>query len=127
MVNENNHVLLWKRAETEDVFPWCWAIPWWKVEIEWEEENWNILEQSVIRELEEEVWIEVWECKYLSSHYWFNWWEFKIYIAFKAKHISWNPQALDETEEVEYYSIDEALKLKLAPNVDVLLKQLMKS
>lgn len=124
VVNSSWEVLLWKRAETEDVFPWCWAVPWGKVEIDGNEQTWDILEQSVVREIEEEIWIEVSNCRYLSSHYGHNWWEFKIYIAFIADHISWTPQALDETESVAFFTIEDALKLNLAPNVNILLSQL---
>lgn len=122
--NSYNEVLLWKRAETEDVFPWCRAIPWGKVELDWDENTRDILEQSVVREIKEEIWIEVKNCRYISSHYGFNWWEFKLYIAYKADHMSWTPQALDETEEVKFFTIKDALQLKLAPNVDIILQQL---
>lgn len=123
VTNDKNQVLLGKRAETEDVFPGCWGIPGGKVELDGTEKNRNILEQSVQRELEEEVWIQVWKCSYLSSHYWHNWGEFKLYIAFTAQHLSWTPQALDDTEEVKFFDIKEAMALKLAPNIEIILDE----
>ncbi len=124
IINAEHQVLLWKRSETEDAFPWYRAIPWGKVELDWTEDTRNILEKSVQRELEEEVGIQVGECKYLSSHYGHNWWEFKLYIAFTAKHLWGIPQALDETEEIKFFDINDTADLKLAPNVATILSQL---
>lgn len=121
--NDQWEILLWKRSLTENAFPGFRSIPWWKVEINWTQSTRNILEDNLKKEYMEEIWIEIWEFKYLSSHYWFNNWEFKLYIAFSAKHLSWIPQALEDTDYVKYFDVESALKLQLPPNIDVLLKQ----
>ncbi|HMT27082.1 MAG TPA: NUDIX domain-containing protein, partial [Candidatus Absconditabacterales bacterium] len=124
IINAEHQVLLGKRSETEDAFPGYRAIPGGKVELDGTEDTRNILEKSVQRELEEEVGIQVGECKYLSSHYGHNGGEFKLYIAFTAKHLGGIPQALDETEEIKFFDINDTADLKLAPNVATILSQL---
>lgn len=121
VLNDEWQVLLWKRSEDEDVFPGYWATPWWKVEINGKENDKDILEQNLKREILEETGIIVWNIEYLNSHYWYNWSEYKIYVVFTAKHLEGEPKALEDTEVVSFIDIDQALTLKLAPNVDFIL------
>ena len=111
ILNKDKKVLLAKRSIKEDVLPGYWGIPGGKVESKGNIQD--ILEKEIKREVLEEVGIEIKNIKYFESH--LNESE-KVNICFSAEIDKGIPSPLDETEEVNWFSLEESKKLKLTPH-----------
>lgn len=123
--NNNKEILLAQRSMNEDVYPWYWSIPWWKLEVI----NWinrNILEENLKKEITEEIWIQIDNIKYINSHIWYNENQNKIYIAFLCKHISWQPLCLEDTQDVKYFTQNELKWISFPPNVEEIISEAFK-
>ncbi len=53
IINEKDEVLLMKRTEKCRNQAWYWISPWGAVDF------WETLEEAVIREVEEEIWVKI--------------------------------------------------------------------
>ncbi len=60
ILNENNQVLLMKRNQNCRNKSWWWTIPWWWVEF------WETFETAIIREIKEEIWLDIEVVKLLA-------------------------------------------------------------
>lgn len=108
---KGNRILLGKRSEDEDVLPGYWGLPGGNVTTIGNIQD--ILEKELKREIMEEVGLEIGNIKYLESHSH----ELKVInMSFTAEIVSGKPQALDETEEVNWFTFEEAKQLKLTPH-----------
>ena len=112
ITDSQNRVLLGKRSMSEEVFPGLWGIPGGKVE--YDAISKQVLEDNLVREAREEMGIEIRPEKYLCSN--FNKEGTKLYIIFTAKHVSGEPRALEDTEEVKWWNVDDIRSLDLTPN-----------
>ena len=113
MFNSEKKILLGKRSMDENVLPGYWGLPGGKAE--YRESISDFLEVELKREIMEEVGVNIENIKYLESH--LNGPSGKVNICFisyiKEGDI---PEALDETEEVGWFSLEEAKELQLTPN-----------
>ncbi len=116
--DDENRVLLWKRSMDENVYPGYWSLPGWKLEISPDADSRHLLEYNLKKEIQEEVWIEVSDLRYLNNHYSIRWdWEQILYICFAAKHSWWEPQPLEDTDEVKFFGFEECKSFDFPPNV----------
>lgn len=111
--NNEGKVLLGKRSLNEDVFPGLWGIPGGKVEAE---EGEGIIESALKREAMEEMGIEILPQHYIESACRIKNDEAKIYMIFTAQHVSGEPQALEDTDEVKWWNVDELVESELTPH-----------
>ena len=121
IMNEEKEFLLGKRSMDEDVFPGLWSIPGGKVEHGPAEHD--VLEKNVQKEAEEEMGIQVSVDSYVQSH---SNGKGKIYIIFKGRHIGGEPQALDDTDKVEWFKLEDIKEETLCPEVYDILKKCSK-
>ena len=110
IITKGEKVLLGKRSKNEDVLPGLWGLPGGNVKIEGNVQN--IFESELKREIKEEIGIEVDDLKYLESHSCNK----IINLCFVTNVFSGEPKALDETEEVRWFSYNDIKKLKLTPH-----------
>lgn len=110
--NENKEFLLAQRSLKEDVLPGFWGIPGGKAET-LENFTQNFIETEIQREVKEEVGITIKNMKYLENH--FNPKDNCIHISFTAKIKEGKPTPLEDTDEVNWFSIEKAKELKLTP------------
>lgn len=112
--NEDHKVLLGKRSSTEDVFPGLWGIPGGKVEVEMT--GVHTIEETLIREAQEEMGIVIKPLEYLQSSVLVKDGGAKIYIIFTARFVEGEPRALEDTEEVGWFHPDEIAEMDLTPH-----------
>lgn len=107
-IQKDNKYLVAQRSLEDNYKPWFRSIVWGKLDYtDWN----NALEQNIIKEIKEEVWIEVDDVKMI----WNRMWKTKttvLYITFLCKRKSWDAQALDDTEKVERMTIEEMQNFK---------------
>ncbi len=116
IVNEKKEVLLGKRSSTEDTLQGFWSIPGGKLELA--EHALDVLENNAIKEVLEEFGVTVGVLTYLDSHLWAtDESDKKVTIVFKGVITSGAPKPLEDTDEVEWFSLEEIKKIKLPPNV----------
>ena len=109
-IKKDDKYLLAKRSSKDDQAAGTWAVPWGKIEI-WPEKN--IVENSLKREVLEEVWIEIFDVlKYFNSWSFFrSSWHHVVGLSFLAKHKSGEALPLDDQEEVRWVTIAEMREL----------------
>lgn len=110
--DEKGRFLLGKRSMDEDVFPGLWSIPGGKVEHGPVQHD--VLEKNVQKEVEEEMGVEVNVDSYVQSH---SDGKGKIYIIFKGHITKGTPQALEDTEKVDWFTFEEVKEDTLCPEV----------
>lgn len=108
---KDEKVLLGKRSEDEDVLPGYWGLPGGNLTTIGNIQD--IFEKELKREIMEEVGVEIKNIRYLESH---SHEKKVINISFVSEIESGEPQALDETEEVKWFTFEEAKELKLTPH-----------
>ncbi|KKQ81453.1 MAG: NUDIX hydrolase [Parcubacteria group bacterium GW2011_GWF2_38_76] len=111
--NQKGQVLLGKRSMDEDVYPGLWCIPGGKIDVEPCEDG--VIEKNLQREVREEIGIEIEPVFYLTSNCLLNGDEAKLYLIFVSEHISGDPRALDGTEQVKWFDIEELSHDMLTP------------
>ena len=111
--NDKNQVLLGKRSMDEDVYPGLWCVPGGKIDVEPCDDR--IIEKNLAREVLEEIGIEIEPLFYLSSNCLIKGDEAKLYLMFVSKHISGEPTALEDTDEVRWFDVDELTIEMLTP------------
>ena len=118
---KNGRVLLGKRSEDEDVLPVCSGLPVGNLTTIGNVED--IIEKELKREILEEIGVEIDNLKYLESH---SHEKQIINMCFTADIISGEPEALDETEEVKWFTFKEVKELKLTPHTIERLKKVFR-
>jgi len=78
LVNKNMEILLVKRNKKSLYYPWKWSLPWWTCE------NWETLEETLFREIQEETKWEIKNYKYLTSL--FVDWNRAVYYVWELKN-----------------------------------------
>ncbi len=108
-IQKDDKYLIAQRSLNEKHYPWYWTIVWWKLEAQ----NWhNVLEENLKKEILEEVWIHVTEIKFLWNYY-INQDNRKcLYITFWCKRLSWEAQALEDTENIQRLTLEELKNFK---------------
>lgn len=97
--------LLARRSQKDDQAAWKWSTPGWKVEMEVEK---NIVENTIKREVMEEVWIEIENIEYLSSRAFIrSSWHHVIGLSFLCDYKSWEAKPLEDHDEIKWANIDE--------------------
>lgn len=109
--NKEKKILLAKRGKNETVLPGYWGIPGGKIEALGNIQN--IFEEELKREVREEVGIEINNIHYVENHLHESG---KINVCFISTLLSGNPKALDETEEVGWFTLSEAKEMLLTPH-----------
>jgi ADP-ribose pyrophosphatase YjhB (NUDIX family) len=105
IVLEDKRILLVKRSKNETKLANFWSVPWWK-----QDENESV-EETVIRELKEEVWV-VFKADKLFSEYSIETRHFYNFIWIRIGKI-----ILDESESDGYWWFNyEETKSLLIPN-----------
>ncbi len=112
--NADGQVLLGKRSMNEDVFPGLWGIPGGKIEVT--ESGTNTVEETLIREAQEEMGIIIKPEDYVESSCRVKDTEAKLYLIYTATHQSGEPQALEDTDSVEWFAVDSLDKESLTPH-----------
>lgn len=111
--NQKGQVLLGKRSMSEDVYPGLWGIPGGKVDVEPCDNG--AIETNLKREVKEEIGIEIEPIFYLTSNCLVKGDEAKLYLIFVSEHLSGEPAALEDTEEVKWFALDELTPEMLTP------------
>ena len=112
--NDRGEVLLGKRSLTEEIYPGLWGIPGGKIEAS--SSTPDIVEATLIREAREEMAIEIQPEYYVASSCKISQGEAKLYLLYTARWLTGMPQALEDTEEVGWFSVSELSKLTLTPH-----------
>ena len=109
-IKKDDKYLLAKRSSKDDQAAGAWAVPWGKIEI-WVEKN--IVENSLKREVLEEVGVEIFDTlQYLHSWSFFrSSWHHVIGLSFLAKYKSWEALPLEDQDEVRRVTIQEMKEL----------------
>lgn len=97
--------LLAKRSSKDDQAAWKWAVPWGKVDMELES---HIIENSLRREVMEEVWVIVdnfnflWSRSFIrsSGHH-------VVALSFVVDYVSGEAMPLEDQDEVRRVTIEE--------------------
>lgn len=118
---KNEKVLLGKRSEDEDVLPGYWGLPGGNITTIGNIQD--IIEKELKREMLEEVGVEIGNIEYVESH---SHEKQIINMFFVAEIIDGEPKALDETEEIGWFSFEEAKRLKLTPHTLERLEKVFK-
>jgi len=111
--NDNKQVLLAKRSMREDVYPGLWCIPGGKLDVTNCDEG--VIEKNLLREVREEVGIEIKLLSYVASNSLVSEDEAKLYMIFISKYISGNATALDDTDDVRWFNIEDISEDMLTP------------
>ena len=119
VVEKDGKILVSRRSFEEPHEPGKWTIPGGKTEIT-EGNIWNILEVTCIREIKEETGIDIYnnDIKLLTNNTFIhssN--KHAIALIFLCHWKSGNPQALEDTIDVKWISLEELNTLEFAPNV----------
>ncbi len=120
-------VLLGKRSQQEDTVPGLWSLPAGKLESVGPAAD--VLENNLAREVREEIGVEIDSIEYLDSHMWTDQDPLKMTVVFTARIASGKPTPLDpqEVTNIQWWDIDEAIRLELPPHVARVLEKARKS
>lgn len=119
VVFKQDKVLVSRRSFKEAHMPGWWTIPGGKVEITAVDVH-SILEKTAIREVLEETGITVSPAMQLVSNNSFirqTNQQHVIAIVFKAQYRSGEPQALEDTIDCQWMSLEQVKQLQFPPNV----------
>lgn len=115
--NKEGKMLIAKRSKTEKVFPGRWTVPGGKISQEdyssLERNNaglwYHVIEQTLKREVEEEVGLKIDNIKYLTSiaHMTDDGIP-SVYLSFFCNHLEGDVKLCDELEESAWVDIEEA-------------------
>lgn len=105
-VEKEGKFLLARRGPKELHMPGVWSLPGGKVELEIEQ---NILEKTLIKEIQEEVGITISDKMELIHNNSFNRSDGTavIGLTFLCQHASGNPAALEDTTEIAWHSLEQ--------------------
>lgn len=110
ILDKDRNILVAKRDENDDIYPGLWGIPGGKMEI-----TDPSIEESVRREVREEVNVEVSELTLVSNntrvHNDIN----KLFMVFTSTYKSGDPAPLEEMSEVRWFKFEELSKEMMTP------------
>lgn len=104
IIDNKKNILLLKRSSKSKFYPWDWSLPWWTCE------EWETLEQTLRREIKEEIWTNILYYKYLSSL--FVYWNRAIYYYGQIEN--WDIILNDENEDYMWISPERISNIELA-------------
>jgi len=108
-IKKGNKYLLAKRSSKDDQAAGKWAVPGGKIEMEIES---NIVENSLKREVKEEVGIEVDNFQFLASRSFIrSSGHHVVALSFIANYKSGEAKPLEDQDEVRWVAIEEMEKL----------------
>lgn len=109
--NQDDEILMIKRADDEEVFPGYWGIPGGTVE-----PTDASLEAALSRECQEEVGVEIGDILLLSNDI-SNKGDDRgaLYLVYTATYKAGSPKPLDGTAEVKWLNIETIRTLNLTP------------
>ncbi len=118
IIIKNKRILLIKRAINKEYEPEFWSFPWW-----WNE-NGETIEETAIREVKEEVWLDFYNLKLFKE----DTVKSKIWSYYVCKFLwEWKWKISIQEEECDWYwwfSYNETKKLKINKNVAEILEKL---
>ncbi len=79
IINQNNDVLLIKKRENQKLWWWEWLLPWWTLEF------WENIEHTLVREIKEEVNLDVKEIELLLHKKMIIWNTHWLWVYFLCK------------------------------------------
>lgn len=121
IIIKNEKILLLKRKNTPWM-NWYWWLPWWRLDL------WESMIKWAIRELKEEIWINVLDLdisyKSIIQHK-NNRWE-RIYFIIKVDKFFWEVKNMekDKCEEVKWFSLNNLPK-NITPQVQICLENVI--
>ena len=120
IIDKNNRLLLIKRKYNKKAFPNYWSLPWWN------QEKWESVENTAIREIKEEVWLDfkitklfiedelIVEEKWIINHFYRYLWK-----------VSWNIIIQeDECDWFWWFTFEETKKLLINSNINNIIEKL---
>lgn len=122
IINEKMQILIAKRSPLDDEYANIWSIPWGTAEV------WESIEETITREIKEELWCKIKWMKYFTSHF------LKISdeIGSRAFYFYWeiDGEIKLNPELIEYKWIDlnskEIENIEMAYDQDIILKKFKK-
>lgn len=119
VVFKDDQVLVSQRSMTEAHMPGRWTIPGGKVEIT-QGDIFNVLEKNLAKEILEETGIEIDDNVQLVTNNTFirdsdN--QHVVVVVFKCLYKSGKAQALEDTIDCKWVTIDEVKQMEFPPNV----------
>jgi 8-oxo-dGTP pyrophosphatase MutT (NUDIX family) len=119
--NEAGWFLLARRHKADSNLPGFWSTPAGHIEANTHAAD--VLESNLVREVKEELGVEIGNLEYLDSHVWVEPGMKKLTVVFTASIVFGEPRPLEDTTEVEWFPVEEALRLELPPNVGRFLQK----
>lgn len=118
IIDDNKRILLLKRSNYTQKYPWYWGIPWWR----WK--PWELPEEIAVREVKEESWLNFIPTKlYHNSIMKRKSWDV-LWNRFIGTY-SWQINVqIEEVDWYAWYTYEEALNLKLSFDYRELVKLL---
>lgn len=108
-IKRDNTYLLAKRSSKDDQAAGRWAVPGGKVDMEVEN---NIIENSLKREVMEEVGVEVNNFNFIESRSFIrSSGHHVVGMSFTADYVSGEAQPLDDQDEIKWATLEEAKSL----------------
>lgn len=122
ILNKNIEVLLGKRSDNDDLYQGRWGIPGGKLEI-----SDHTIEESLKREVREEVGVEITNIDVVSNntrvHNGIN----KLFMVFKADYKSGEAKALDDTSEVKWVHYSQISRENMTPFTYDIIRSILRS
>lgn len=117
ILNENNEVLLLKRAKDDGNYPEFYCFPGGGLDIN------ETFDEALIREIKEEAGVDIIEKNYFKSFYYVSNEEFHVRTLYFYGKVKGEVKINEESSSFDWFSLDEALKIKLAFNQSDIMKE----
>jgi ADP-ribose pyrophosphatase len=116
IINNNDEVLLLKRTKNCRNSCWYWSIPWWWVDF------WEKLEDALIREVKEEVDLNVSVIKllWITNDIIIDESQHRVWVEYLCKIESWEIKNTEphKCEEIKWFSIYNLPKKMTLPTIE---------
>lgn len=117
VITRDNKVLVSKRSFKEKHEPGKWTIPGGKIDVP-KEEIFEIIEKTLIREVEEEIGIIVEPITLITNNtFTRSNGDAVLALVFLCKYISGVPKPLEDTIDCKWVSQEEIVDMEFPPNV----------
>ena len=110
VVFNGENVLVQKRAQNEEIFPGLWGIPGGTVEM-----TDSSLEEALEREVLEEVGVKIKNHRLIKNNIKERELFGMLYIVFTSEYDTGDLAAMDETEKVEWMSLEKIQDMEFTP------------